>query len=151
MGDHECPDGEHYDAEKGECVEMAKSDTPEFVTKSDFDAFKSDILVALKGLNKADEDKEEEEEEDEKEMEKGEAKEVARLEAKLDKFLEGERKESPIASLEKKLEEVLELRKAEGADAPGSGDGGEAKPEAIMLMKSRWDNPEKHEFELWRI
>ncbi len=150
MGDHDCPEGEHYDAEKGECVAMEKSD---FITKSEFEssisALRDEVLGAIKGLNKADEDEDEEEEEEE--MEKGEAKEVARLEAKLDKFLEGERKESPIATLEKKIEEVLELRKAEGADAPGSGDGGEAKPEAIMLMKSRWDNPEKHEYEFWRI
>ncbi len=134
MGDHECPEGKHYDAEKGECVAMEKSDKPEFVTKSDFDAFKTEVLDALKGLRKEDDD---EDEEKDKDMEK--STDLARLEEKLDKFLASDIPNPAVKSLEKKIDEAINLRKAEGADAPGAGSGAaDTRPDILKDMAKKW-------------
>ncbi|MCJ2530820.1 MAG: hypothetical protein LN413_00665 [Candidatus Thermoplasmatota archaeon] len=135
MGDNECPEGEHRNDE-GECVAMEKSDNPEFVTKSDFDAFKTEVLDALKGLRKEDDDEDKDKDKDE-DMEK--STDILRLEEKLDKFLASDIPNPAVKSLEKKLDEAIKLRKAEGADAPGAGSGAaDTRPDVLKDMAQKW-------------
>ncbi len=152
MGDHECPKGQRYDPEKGECIDETPGESStgeagamkseDFVTKKDFEAFSTEVLEILGTLRKEEHDDDEEKDEKDKDDEDYSKAALAKLEAKIDAAMKPPEEDSGLAKLEKKLDEYLEFKKAAGAEAPGSPAANDKPSEAEKLLgeaKDRWD------------